>query len=183
MAKKKRKKARTPYQTYKYWYQNYERNNVMKYPLLKYHDFRREYNSQRDMGVNNPARTIARESKKYSYAQTHNYKRVLRNINDGKIARGGVDFKQKIIQVYLNQKDEKTGEPKYFDAIWYMGLSDKDKIEYMGDVINKVRRDIKSINLKEKNQIGVQNSFADILKVLHDGYNMSYQEIFSPKEK
>ena len=184
MAKqKKRKKARSPYQTYKYWYNQYAKNNVMKYDLFSRKDFQEAYDQLRLQGASNPAKTVAQGSLKYSAAQTRNYKRVIRRFTDKKIDLKGADFEQKLIQIVINSEDPKTGERKYFDKLFYMSLGNQDKIEYMKDVVSRVRSDINGKTLRDqKGQIASQNSFGNIVKVLHDIYKLTYQEIFSPKE-
>lgn len=188
MAKKK-KKTRTPYQTYKAYYKQYAKNNLMEKEMLNYHKFRNAYGIYKLQGVStNIARKIAADQRKYSYEQTKVYRKIIRRFSSKQIDLKGKDLYTSLIQSLLNsqQEDKRTKEKKgiYFDWRFYMSLDPSSRIEYMKDVTARVRQradEILAANLK--NQIDQQNTIADIIRLLHDVYHFSYQEIFSPKEK
>lgn len=183
MATKKRKKARTPYKTYKAWYEQYSKNNEMDSPMLTYKQFRNGYGLYTQQGVANPARSLARDQMRFTSAQTRNYKRVIKRFSNGEMDLKGKNLRQALIQSILNSKD-KNGNRKYFDPGFYMSLPPEDKVDYMRDLLRAVKAEasrVLSANLKQNKQ--VQHNIGDIITMLHDVYHLSYQEIFSPKEK
>lgn len=78
--KANRAKARTPYETYSYWYDIKTKSAQGK---KKYHEkltakeFDKVYRQARDLGWKNPAKTIAQKQRKIDYNFQKNYEAAM----------------------------------------------------------------------------------------------------------